>query len=265
MLFALLIVGIAVLTGYFLLLPMFTNLSALTDERDALKIQEDEMRLQIARTAEFQDMFDDAQAEYFRYISYFYEPMEPEMIDERITSMMIAHEMIPASLSMTTLVVEAVPLYMADVLRVSPVPVPLDSGAGAADGVAGGADGSGGSSGSGGGANGADSPAFDAANEAGGTEAAPTPTQAQAADEYGSYAFVYTIKATAYGKRDSLYDFLAQAAPMTAMEVTSFSYTDPTSKASGEKDAASLGSINMEIKLYVFVEGVMAKGQAENR
>ena len=261
MLFALLIVGISVLTAYFLLLPMFTNLSALSDEVEGLQRQQDEKRLQIARTAEFQDMYDDAQSEYYRYISYFYEPMAPEMIDERITSMLLAHNMTPASLSMTTLQVEAVPQYMADELRASPLPVMPDSDTAIiVDGaVATGAQGAGGG-------DVGDGPAPGTAADGADADAAETPSQAS--DGSDSYAFVYTIKATAYGKRDSLYAFLAQASNMTAMEVTSFSYADPkpeTAADSGEKDAADAGSINMEIKLYVFVEGVMAKDRAENK
>lgn len=251
MLFALAIVGIAALVIYFILLPMFTNISVLEDDIDAMEAQRGEYVLQIAKTREFKDTYEKALSEYSEYSSYFYGPMIPEMIDERITSMMISHGMTPATLTMTTLEVEEVPHYKAEELRANPVPEIPEEGADIAENPKGGSSETGNPMDQG-----------DAAEAAAGTAA-----ENKGGGKSGSYVFVYTVEASAYGDRDELYTFLAQVGPMTAMEVTAFSFEDATkvkSTTAGEKDIVVPGTINMEIKLYVFVEGVTAAGQAGN-
>jgi hypothetical protein len=239
MLFMLAIVGIAALTIYFVLFPMYTNLSVLEAENETLRAREIEMSTQIDRSAGYQQMHDEAKTDYSRYISYFYRPMDPETIDERISGMLIAHGMTPSTLTMTGLQVEGVPPYLAQELRAAPVPKPLDirkdESTAAEDGQE--------SSGSG-------TASADAGDPVG--EAAPaSPGQ----EEFEDYAFVYTVTVSAQGDREHLYTFLAQTAPMTAMEVTGFSYDDPV-------DKNTPGTVNMTIKLYVFVEGVPANEQA---
>ena len=251
MLFTLVIVAVAALVIYFILLPMYNGLADLEKDNDDLRNQEYEIRNQIAQAPGYQNMHDEARADYFRYIAYFYSPMAPELIDERITSMLIAHGMTPATLTMTTLTVEGIPAYMAQELRADPVPIPLDSVADEEQA----ADNSGQANAEGGGSN-----LEDAADAA---EAAANPTE----EIFDDYAFVYTVSVSAHGDRNNLFTFLAQVAPMTAMYVTDFSYIDPvTEKASepGGKDIVTPGVINMTIKMYVFVEGVPANPQANS-
>jgi len=241
MLVILAIIAVAALGVYFFLFPMFTNMKSLTTEIEDLQIKEYEYKNQIAQTETYKKQYQEAQSDYYKFFTYFYSPMDPEIIDERVTSMLIAHNMTPASLSMTTLTVEDVPLYVAQELRVNPVPDLTEPPEGQEPitpvppiGDIG------------------DEQPYLAADEA---PAAPDYSAAT-----GNYAFVYTVSVSAYGNRDNLYTFLAQVAPMTAMKVTSFNFTDSvTTRDEAGKSTTAPGEINMQIKMYVLIDGVSAR------
>jgi len=231
------IIAVAALGVYFVLLPMFTNMGALTDEIDQLKAKEYEFKNQIAQTELYQQQYQEAQDDYYKFFTYFYSPMDPEIVDERITSMLLAHEMTPASLNMTTLSVEVIPPYYAQELRANPLPESTDPQDDTTDNQA--------------------SPADDMAGE--GDLLYDTADDAAQAVEGASYAFVYTINVSAYGERDNLYTFLAQAAPMTAMHIISFDFSDPVTTSADGTATTTPGQINMEIKMYVLIDGVPAR------
>jgi len=242
MLFILAIVAVAVLGVYFILFPMYTNMNSLTNEIDEMQAKEFEYRDQIAMTEIYQKQFKEAQSDYNSFFNYFHSPMDPEIIDERITSMLIAHNMTPASLSMSTLMVEGVPPYVAQELLVRPVPditePQEDSTTTSVPPV--------GDTG--------DMP-YEGAEAADASLA--DPDDSIPAD---NYAFVYTITLSAYGNRDNLYTFLAQAATMTAMKIVAFDFTDPeTTTDSDGKSTTNPGEINMQIKMYVLIDGVPAR------
>jgi len=238
MLFILAIIAVAVLGSYFILLPMFTNMNSLTEEIEEMQATEFDYRDQIALTEMYQKQFKEAQSNYNRYFTYFHSPMDPEIIDERITGMLIIHDMTPKSLSFTTLTVEGVPPYYAEELRVNPVPDTTEPPE--------------------------DEP-ITPVPPIGEIEDDPyNIPEAADGSEYDvpvdSYAFVYTINVNAYGDRNNLYTFLAQVAPMTAMYVTSFDFTDTvTTKGTDGTSTTTLGVINMEIKMYVLIDGVPAR------
>jgi len=234
------IVAVAVLGAYFVLFPMFTNMNTLNDEIDALKVQEYEYKNQIAQTELYKQQYQDAQADYYKFFTYFHSPMDPEIIDERITSMLLAHDMTPATLSMTTLNVEGVSPYYADELRVNPVPELLDPQEEAPITPV---------------------PPIGDISDMPVDDGAMDPELAGPAD---SYAFVYTIDVSAYGNRDNLYTFLAQVAPMTAMHIISFDFTDPeTTRDADGVSTTTPGQINMQIKMYVLIDGVPARDFSE--
>jgi len=242
MLFILAIIAVAALGIYFVLYPMFTNMKSLTGEVDELQVKEYEYKNQIAQTEIALKQYEEAQADYYRFFSYFYSPMDPEIIDERVTSMLIAHDMTPASFSMTTLTVEGISPYMADELRTNPVPETTEPPA-AQEPPAEGSEG-----------NLPDIPDPTPAPQ-------PAPGFSTPAD---SYAFVYTINVSAYGNRDNLYTFLSQVSTMTAMHVISFNFSDPTTERDAEgKTTTKPGEINMQIKMYVLVDGVPARDFGE--
>jgi len=237
-LFIVAIIAVAALGVYFVLYPMFTKMNSLTDEIDALQAQEYSYRAQISQTEMFLEQYKEAQADYNRFFSYFYSPMDPEIIDERITSMLIAHDMTPASLSMTTLTVEGVLPYFAEELRINPVP---DLSEFPEDGQV---------------------TPVPPIGEIGNEQVNPGDYYQSPEDEIQAdcYAFVYTVTVSAYGDRNNLYTFLSQVAPMTAMEIVSFDYTDAISqKDSDGKTTTTPGQINMQIKMYVLIDGVPAR------
>jgi len=239
MLVILAIIAVAALGVYFVLFPMFTNMRELTGEIDELQAKQYEYRNQIAQTEMFQQQYKEAQADFYRYFNYFYSPMDPEIVDERITSMLIVHEMTPATLSMTTLEVEGVPPYLAQELRANPLPESIEPQQEEAPATPPPAE---------------DMPADDPTAQA---EPEPVPEEEAIVD---AYAFVYTVNVSAYGTRDMLYTFLAQAATMTAFYVESFDFTDPvTTKDTDGRDIVTPGQINMQIKMYVLIDGVPAR------
>jgi hypothetical protein len=246
MLLTLVVVAIAALTIYFILLPMYQGLAVLEEENITLRIQESEYTNQVDKIPDFQNMLDTARSDYYRYVGYFHRPMEPELLDERITSMLISHGMTPSSFTMTTLEVKGIPPYFAEELRANPAPLPL-------------------------GAEGEETAEGEQAEAGGGTVLDNAAENAEAAAEgaevavYEDYAFVYTINVSARGDRNNLFTFLAQVAPMTAMYVTEFSFTDPIvtpATTPGGTATTTPGIIDMTIKLYVYVEGVTANEQA---
>ena len=225
------ILAAAFLGFYFVLFPMFTKMNSLEDEIVGLRAQQSEFKNQIAQTEIYKNQYREAQANYYRYFTYFHSAMDPEIIDERVTSMLIAHGMTPASLSMTTLESFAVFPYVAQELRANPLP----DTEGAAEGQA-------------------EAPAAGTNAGDGIADAEDIYNQLQdaaAAAGDASYSFVYTINVSAYGERANLYTFLAQVATMTAMYVTSFDFTDPMEDTPGQ--------INMQIKMYVLIDGVPAR------
>jgi len=142
---------------------------------------------------------------------------------------------------MTTLDVEGIPTYYAEELRANPLPETLDP---QEDGYETPIPPVGDIS---------DTPYDDPASAA----ADAPPEQIGSAD---SYAFVYTVTTNAYGNRDNLYTFLAQVAPMTAMHVVYFDFTDPvTTRDADGKSITTPGQINMVIKMYVLIDGVPAR------
>jgi len=236
MLVILAIIAVAALGIYFVLFPMFTNMRALTDEIDELQMKEYEYKSQIAQTEIFHQQYKEAQSDYYRFFSYFYSPMDPEIIDERVTSMLMSHGMTPATLSMTTLGVEGISKYYAEELRVNPLPETLEPPA--------------------------DSEATPVppVGETGDDPMSSIDTQPDQVGPADAYAFAYTVNVSAYGNRDNLYTFLAQVAPMTAMYVVSFDFTDPiTTKDADGRSTTTPGEINMQIKMYVLIDGVPAR------
>jgi len=232
MLVILAIIAVAALGIYFVLFPMFTNMRALTSEIDELQMKEFEYKNQIAQTEIYQQQYKEAQSDYYRFFSYFYSPMDPEIIDERVTSMLIAHGMTPATLSMTTLNVEGISRYYAQELRANPLPETVEP---PVDGEV------------------TPVPPIGELND----DPATSPEQVTPAD---AYAFTYSVNVGAYGNRDNLYTFLAQVAPMTAMHVVYFDFTDPiTTKDSSGRSTTTPGQINMQIKMYVLIDGVPAR------
>jgi len=236
MLVILAIIAVAALGIYFVLFPMFTNMRALTSEIDEMQAKQYEYKSQIAQTEIYQQQYKEAQSDYYKFFGYFYSPMDPEIIDERVTSMLITQGMTPATLSMTTLSVEGISKYFAEELRINPLPETLEP---PVDGEI------------------TPVPPIGEINDDPTAGLETQPEQVAPAD---AYAFTYTVIVSAYGTRDNLYTFLAQVAPMTAMHVAYFEFTDPvTTKDANGRSTTTPGEINMQIKMYVLIDGVPAR------
>ena len=237
MLVILAIIVVAVLGVYFVLYPMYKNMSSLTEDIEGLKATEFEVKNQIALTESFEQQFKEAESNFNRFSAYFYPPMDPELIDKRVTSMFIAHNMNPFNFNMTSLAVESIPPYMATELRANPTPDTTETTEEAPAGAT------------------EDAAANPEENQA--NESVQDPAQATGGE---SYAFVYTVNVSAYGDRNNLFTFLSQVATMTAMEVESFNFIDPRSEKDQDGKTTTIpGEVNMTIKMYVLVDGVPAR------
>jgi hypothetical protein len=240
MIFVLAIVAIAGVMGYFLLWPMMTEYGKIQTEIEDLENREIDMRMQIEQKDAYQKAYNEALVQYNQYSQYFYRPIDPEMLDELITGLTLASGLSPRAFSMSQLQVEGIPLYSATELAPHPVPEPTIPAEGG-DGQDGSAEG-------------------DGTADGDGTETAP----AEPAPPTNTSSYVYNAHIAAEGPRTAFYDLLARVQAMDAIEVLRFDYTDPeTIKApegSNEKDKVTPGRLNIDFKVYVFIEGMLAQG-----
>jgi hypothetical protein len=239
MIFVLAIVAVAGMMGYFLLWPMMTEYGAIQTEIEDLKTREIDMRMQIEQKESYQQAYNVALVQYNQYAQYFYRPIDPEILDELITGLTLASGMSPQALSMSQLQVEGVPLYVATELAPHPVPEPTLP-----------AEDESGQDGEGEG---------DETLSGDGSEATPAEPTPQASTS----SYVYNAHMTAEGSRTAFYDLLARVQALDAIEIVRFDYTDPeiikALEGSNEKDTVIPGRLNLDFKVYVFVEGMLAQ------
>jgi hypothetical protein len=265
MIFILIIVAIAVVMGYFLLLPMMSEYKTIQTEYTELQDRELEMRRQIEQKESYQQAYNLALVQYNEYSQYFYRPLDPEILDELVTGLTLASGLSPVTMSMSQLSPEGVPLYTPTDLTLRPVPVqtpsaPAEAATGASASATGG---EGESTGSDSGADGAASSTAEGSTDAGATiPVTDEPVYTEPIPPASAASYIYNVHMTADGSRTAFYDLLARIRTMDAIEVVRFDYTDPiTIKApegSNVKDTFTPGRLNFDLKVYVFVEGVPA-------
>ncbi|MDR2586917.1 MAG: type II secretion system protein M [Coriobacteriales bacterium] len=280
MLAALAVIAVVAVVVFLVVLPALNQISELEAEVSALQQQKSEVHIEPDRTAEYQEAYDAAVLDFENYRRFYYPFMDPETIDRTVTNMLLANDLEPVLLTMSTLQLEVVPGYSAaQTLVPRPVPVEEDEGdeakAEGAEGEAGaGAEGAEGEAGAGAegaegeaGAEGAEDEAEGsrsgnlaaAAEDAGGlTDESSTEGEAPE----GSLIYCYTVNVEATGWMYQMFSFLESARSITAMEIVSYSYKSPeevslsTAKTgTAEVEEPEGGTIIMQIKLYVFVGG----------
>jgi hypothetical protein len=236
MIFVLAILAVAGVMGYFLLWPMVTEYGTIQTEYEDLQNQEVDMRAQIGQKEAYQQAYNEALVQYNAYSQYFYRPIDPEILDELVTGFTLASGLTPKSLSMTQLGTEGVPLYMATELAPHPVPTPETPAEGSEE-----------------------------SGENTGAEEGTEPVPEAPAVQTNTACYVYNAHMTAEGTRKAFYDLLARIQPMNAIEIIRFDYTDPVIEkapaGSNEKDKVTPGKLNIDFKVYVFVEGMIASGE----
>jgi hypothetical protein len=145
---------------------------------------------------------------------------------------------------MTPMTVESIPMYAGTALNPSPVPAPPADMPAQTDGAD-----------SGGAADTSTGIGTAAAinNEAVAQD--PAAVADAAAVLTGGYpAFVYTVNVSVAGEWSNLYKLLDYVQQTDGVEITTYSYSGGT----GEGTEAAKDSVTMVVKLYIFVDGVMA-------
>jgi hypothetical protein len=242
MIYLVVIVGVIAAFVFFVAIPAMDNLTTLQTEADELQAQEMEYRQVISQTATYNQMYDEALAAYNKAKKKYFKPMKPETLDEKVTGYLVDAGFDPQTLSMSTLNVEGVPSYLPTVLRPTAVPEVSDpdtTSEGAVDG--------------------------DGLTPKEETEAAAAAADSGYAEQEaatgGAPAFVYTVNVSVEGEWSNLYKLLDKVRKKSGIEIISYQYNEsaaPVDISNPSASVASKDSVNMVLKLYVYVKGVPA-------
>jgi type II secretory pathway pseudopilin PulG len=261
MISALAIVAIVAVVVFLVVLPALDKVTTLEDEVAVLQGAQSEAQQVLDQIPGYRTAVEEAEKDYKNYQHFYYEFMDPEAIDKTVTNMLLNNDLDPQRLTMTSINHEELPAYVPFTLVPKPVPVPTkpedadeSTGADSAEGSE-----NGGGSESSSGSNMPSGPQAAEAEAAGEAALAPeNPTGLVA----GTLIYCYTIDIEARGWMEDLFSFLAEARGITAMEVVTYSYVEaPEATPIYDEDgdlvwqAPVSGTILMQLKLYVFVDG----------
>jgi cell division protein FtsL len=275
----LLTAAIASAVAFFVVLPAITTMQELEAEILELEGEKAEIRIEPDRTPQYQEQLELATRDFENYRHFYYPFMDPETIDQTVTNLLLDNNLEPERFAMTAISVAPVLPYTTRTLVPKPVPTAEEiaeeeaesstgtTGAGDAPS----ADGGTASDGSGEGSTGR-SEELAANAEAAADNAPPSAEGTGEGDEpsglvAGLSIYCYTIDVEAKCWMEELFDFLDAARGITAMEVVSYSYiepppapaNDPSADGTGTQgntsDEEEKGSVVLQLKLYVFVEG----------
>jgi hypothetical protein len=229
---------------YFAIMPASKNLNKVHGEIKTLRATEVQMRDDIAQLPIYKTQFDEAKLRYDTALVKYNSPMDPELLDETITSLMTDSGFDPSSLTMSSIGNEAISPYNAAKLEANEVPVmepPADTSGGAET----------------------TAPATEADTDAlldgSSPEVTPPSNQTESSTDglSGPSAFAYSITATGEGTYKDLLNILTQVKTVKGLYLTTYSYDATASEViSGAKNKpAGTQSFSLTFKLYVFVKG----------
>jgi cell division protein FtsL len=240
MVISLVIIAVVAVAVFLFILPALDRITTLEDEISTLQSEKSEVQTTLDRIPAYREAAEEADRDYQNYRHFYYPFMDPETIDKTVTTMLIDNDMVPQRLSMTAIAAETIPAYVPFTL----VPKPLPTADPAEDGT-----------------EGADEEGAEGEGE-GETPAAPAAPAAPAGIQEGKLIYCYTVDIEAQGWMADLYTFLAQAKGITAMEVVSYHYIDPSPPRTVIDEDGDVvtewpegGTVIMQLKLYVLVDG----------
>jgi hypothetical protein len=281
-------------TTYFVVLPAITAMQDLQIEVLELEDEKAAIRIGPDLTPQYQEQLELATKDFENYQRFYYPFMDPEIIDQTVTNMLLDNDLAPARFSMTAITTALVPPYATRTLVPKPVPTAdslvedevgsttgttnAEDGTNAA-GDASSADGGATGGGSGEGSTGRSEELATNAEAAGATPLSAEDAETDEGEEpsglvLGLSIYCYTVDVEARGWMEDLFDFLNAARGVTAMEVVSYSYTDPPPAPANNTSAGTntqgdtpsepeRGTIILQLKLYVFVEGGVTASSEE--
>jgi hypothetical protein len=295
MIVALVVLAIAGVLAFFVVLPAIEAMQNIRTEIENLEAEKSDIHVEPDLTPGYREQIELAVKDYENYQNFYYPFMEPETIDRTITDLLLDNSLTPIRLSMSSIVTVDLLPYSTRTLVPKPVPaveIPPATGSAnnsATDGKAGAntganANSQGGEEASSGETSGQSDQAASPTEGATGTaEGAAETTGESVTDEgglvVGSSIYCYTIDVEAKGWIANLLAFLEATRSITAMEVVSYSYAEPppepptnsiqdtniseTDIPETQSDEPEGGTIVLQIKLYVFVDGGVTSSDEE--
>jgi hypothetical protein len=248
MLIVLIVLVIGAVLIYFAIIPASKNLKKTHKEIETLRATEMQMRDDIAQLPIYKTQYDEAKLRYDTAIGKYNTPMDPELLDETITSLMTDSGFDPSSLTMSAIASEAISPYTAAKLEANVVPIvepPTGTSGSSTDGDT-------------------ETSAPAAGNDPDavldGSSPAVTPPSGQAATNTeglsGPSAFAYSITATGEGTYKNLLNILTQVKTINGLYLTTYSYDATASEVISGASNKPKGtqSFSLTFKLYVYVK-----------
>lgn len=214
MIYGLVIVAVVAILVFLIILPAMTHISDLQAEVSELQIEDNEMRLTIASAESYEQTYEDSQKKFNAYKKQLYTPMDPESLDEMVTSFLVESGLTPKNLNMTVLQQTQIPTFSPAPLTAKGVPVTGTDGA--------------------------------LAEDTGDEES----TEGSAGG--GVQAYVYTISISVEGNREDLARLSDNIANTTGYELNSYNFT--TGETDITEGITNKGSIEAMISVFVYVD-----------
>jgi len=223
------VIAVMLIVAVFLvILPGLTTLSDRQVQADDLYEQEVSVQTDIAQLGVYTQMYNDARDLYDKTSKRFFEPMKPEVLDEKVTSYILSAGFDPQTLQLNPLGVEVLPNYfsldeeMFNAILKGGEETGAPLGEGGTDGVTG-----------------------------------AEPGEQAGDDIVGAPVFVYTVGVTVAGEWSNLYSLIDDLKGKSAVVLDSYQYN----MASAVGNSQQNDSFIMVFKLYVSAQDVSA-GQA---
>jgi hypothetical protein len=238
---------------YFAIVPAVKNYNNITDEIEKLRTEESQMQSDIAQKEVYLAQYDAAKIRYDEALLKYNKPMDPETLDETITTLVSDAGFEPNSLTMSSLTSEGVAPYTTRTLEANSVPIldpVIPPDADPATGAAGEREAADAALATPGGAT-ADSDA--APNESVESTGSAEGT-AELAGEYSSY--VYSLDVTVDGTYTNLQNLISSMSDVNGLYLTTYSYDTKASDVILGSTFSKRGTqqFALTFKLYVFVQ-----------
>jgi type II secretory pathway component PulM len=283
---ALLTTAVIAIVVFLVVLPAFERITTLRNEVEMLQEAKAGIHIEPDHVPDYKLEYEAALRDYENYQHFYYPFMDPEVIDKTITDLLLDNSLEPIRLAMTQVEQTTLPLYSA-ARTLAPRPVPAtekpNTSETASDDDAKTDEETGDASGS------ADADDTGTAEENSSEEqqgrtatmaatvedaATDIPTETTPGTNDGETAensliYCYTVDVEVNGWMRDFFSFLEAARGITAMEIVTYSYSDPVDPNSSvsstkttdgtqiENEEPKGGTIIMQIKLYVFIGGSM--------
>lgn len=214
MIYGLVIIVVLAVLVFFILLPALTQMSELKEEASNLEEQELEMRLAISSVSQYDNTFEESEKTFKTLKKHLYTPMEPESLDELVTSFLVESGVTPKNLNMTVLQQAQIPEFAPGTLVAADAP---QAGTGAAV-----------------------------------TENTEQSSQDTSENSDGIQAFLYTVSVSVEGNKTDLAKMVDKAKKTSGLELRNYKFTTDDNDMS--EGITTKGTISATISVFIYVD-----------